>query len=222
MKEEEAFEKVDITKIPFISPQFAEGKLEPRYMFLVRTDKDNDAFVADALKDLQKALPKVDIKEIEAIVRSHPHIKDACTHEYHACLVAEDMTTKEAVTFVTDYHAHTSSNKIKTREVSREDSIESQTFNARINSLRLISDNPQPWNKHSAPLNIEGATWGEFMAQLTGDSLAVFNEMYPDSVMGTALKADYNRDALVKRYGEKKVADLEQRAGIKSLKVKHE
>lgn len=233
MTEEEAFENIDPRKQPEVNPQFAEGKLEPRYMFLMRTDKDPVAFRQEAIKDMIKLMPNIPPAMIEGVVSSHPQMKNPCTHEVHVALVAEDIASGEGKLFLTDYHKHQqSAAKIVTHEIQSNNAktTEELIFNAKMNGIRLQHETDWKGTRRT-PNEFEVATWGEFIAALQGEVKDTFIEMYPQAVLGGTVglevvgkvnPASYNRTALVAKFGEEKIAALEKKAGLKSIKVKHE
>lgn len=225
-------EEIEIKNTKEVKPQFAQGKLEPRYFWLMRTNKDVAKLQERLIEQMTKDMPSIPKELVQKLVLKNTK-NVSCTHEWHTIVVAEDMATKESVLFLSDYHAHDGApSHGSTHEMMRDTDMEGNIANARMNALNI--QYKENWKgERQTPHEIEAEAWPEFTKALTGEVKEVFDLLYPESVVeslsvaegikgiGVVPQKTYNRQALVKRFGEKKVAELEKKVGIKKVKVKH-
>ncbi len=221
-------------------PAFS-SELLPRYVFIMRTKKDLQGFKDKLMTSLKKDLPfAVPLDKLEALLDKR--LKDAPDLEVHGAAVAED-SNNHAQTYLTEYrtyngvmitdgNGHTSS-RIKTCEGGHTECVEdldNQLAQAEFNATQLQYRTDWGGERELPAFEWTGDSLESLKTELEAKGyMEDFKHLYPNTVLDAAPQeptpsvikryTPETRKALVRRFGEDKVKELENRVKDKGIQL---
>ena len=224
---------IDARKYPITRPQFSEGGLEPRYVFLMRTKKDPTAWRDELYQDLKTKMPSAPEAALKAVIERNT--QGVCTFEIHSMVAAENVKTGEWQIYAGDYHGghadpkkdHGDSRLLKTD--NEENNEENVVGNARLNAMRVQFD--PDWNGEREPaMELDVESMSELWDKL-GERKDEFMKVWPETITADnpvtasmpSVKVRGVSEAvgeigqIEKKYGKKAAAALLKRLGDKGI-----
>lgn len=214
-----------------IKPQFAAGVLEPRYVYLMRTNKDVAALSAKMFEEIKKDLPFVP-EELLKVAVLDKTMKSASLFEYHGMVAAENLKEGNWQIYLADYREREGKQVLNSFLGDIDADEHSAKGNTRLNAMR-IQHTPDWKGEREQGIEIEVESYSEFMGELDKDPKAkeMFMSLYPETITSDSpitagvpsvmvkdpTNAIKELKAIEKKYGKKAAEALMKRVTDKGI-----